>query len=74
VVAGYDEQSGVEPSRSRGDSGSKGESECEEERVEEDFSTATTRDGIRLCPRGMAVYGHHHVTMHNVTHTCWQPV
>jgi hypothetical protein len=35
----------------------EGESEREEERVEEDFSTATTHDGIRLCPHGTAVTG-----------------
>jgi hypothetical protein len=32
----------------------EGESEHEEERVEEDFSNATTRKGIRSCPRGTA--------------------
>jgi hypothetical protein len=34
----------------------EGKSECEE-RVEEGFSTATTRDGIRLCPLGTAMMG-----------------
>jgi hypothetical protein len=35
----------------------EGESEREEERVEEDFSTTNTRDGIRLCPHGTAATG-----------------
>jgi hypothetical protein len=35
----------------------EGESEREEERVEEDFSTATTSEGIRSCPRGTAASG-----------------
>jgi hypothetical protein len=35
----------------------EGKSEREEERVEEDFSTATTGEGIRLCPHGMAATG-----------------
>jgi hypothetical protein len=44
----------------------EGEIEREEERVEEDISTATTHDGIRLCPRGTVATGgvrllsHHH--------------
>jgi hypothetical protein len=32
----------------------EGESEREEERVQEHSSTATTHEGIRSCPRGMA--------------------
>jgi hypothetical protein len=35
----------------------EGESKREDERVEDDFSTATTRDGIRLCPRGTVATG-----------------
>jgi hypothetical protein len=53
------------------------ESEREEKRVEEDFSTATTRDGIRLCPHGTAVTdgvrspSRHHTRCH--AHMHWQP-
>jgi hypothetical protein len=54
-----DEQRRVVKSRVRAGAivEAEGESECEEERLEEDFSIATMHEGIRSCPSGTAVTG-----------------
>jgi hypothetical protein len=59
----------------RSRAGVEGESKCEEERVEQDISTATTRDGIRMCSRGTVVTdGVRSPSCHHVRcHARWRP-